>query len=221
MNQFNRHSASVAPDSQAPAWESESCARRFPHSDSLPKGERDSRVSPHDFHGNGGFSLVELMTVMAVALVILLIGVPSYQSFITANNVTSEINSLTSDLQYARSEAVKQGQAVQICAANTSGNGPYACSNSTTWTNGWIICLAANCANANLLRVQKPMTSGDTLISASATALSAITFNYFGFSNLKGSVTVSPRGGTGSLKTLCISSLGNLQKVTGDDTQCP
>lgn len=167
---------------------------------------------------DSGFSLIELLIAVTIMVIIMLIGVPSYKSLIAANNIAAEINTLVGDLQYARSEAVKQGLQVEVCAADTSGAGPYACSNLPAWSAGWItLAVASN----TVLRVQKPLTSTDTLASNSATALSAVSFNYFGFSTIRGSISVTPQGGSAPAKTVCISVVGNLQLVEGGDSLCP
>jgi type IV fimbrial biogenesis protein FimT len=147
------------------------------------------------------------------------IGVPSYQSVITSNNISSEINALSADLAHARSEAIKNGAPVSVCASDTSGAGPYTCSASTTWSGGWIT-VASIPANT-VLRVQQPLTTTDAVISSSTNALTTVSFNYFGFSTIKGSITVSPQSGTVSSKTVCVSAVGNIAVVTGGDSSCP
>jgi type IV fimbrial biogenesis protein FimT len=166
-----------------------------------------------------GLSLIELLTVITIVAILMAIGVPSYQSVITSNNISSEVNALASDLAHARSEAIKNGAPVSVCASDTSGAAPYTCSASTTWTGGWIT-LASIPVNT-VLRVQKPLTTTDTAISASANALTTVSFNTFGFSIIKGSITVSPQSGTISPKTVCVSAVGNMAVVAGGDSSCP
>ncbi len=185
-----------------------------------------------------GYTLPELLVVVAIVAILMAIGLPSYTSIISANNVTSEINGLLGDLQFARSEAVKRGQCVRVCAADTSAGGSsFTCSNATSanWYNGWFAfvdtsasptsacnapCSAPTGAQA-AIRVQSPLKSGDTAASASTTPLCSVAFNYFGFSTTQGSVTFTPAHGNSSAKTLCVSSLGSLQTVSGGDSVCP
>mgnify|MGYP001546341664 CR=1 FL=1 len=50
-----------------------------------------------------GMTLLELLTVLAVAAVLLTIAVPSFVSLTQTNRVAGEINALSGDLQFARS----------------------------------------------------------------------------------------------------------------------
>ena len=77
-----------------------------------------------------GFTLAELMTVIAVLGIIVGIAVPSMQSFILNQRVRSASFDLNSDLLYARSEATKRNADVVITA--TGGH----------WQNGWVISAA-------------------------------------------------------------------------------
>jgi type IV fimbrial biogenesis protein FimT len=130
-----------------------------------------------------GFTMTELLVTMTIAAILMGIGVPSYRYVTYSNRVSSEINSLLGDLQYARSEAVKEGQMVTVCPANTALN---ACAGGTTWNNGWIIFSDINsnqtvAAAANILRVRQAFTANpaDTLVSDNT--LSFVSFNREGF----------------------------------------
>jgi len=169
---------------------------------------------------DSGFTLIELMIVLTIIIILMFIGIPSYQSLIAYNNIAAEANALTGDLQYARSNAIKNGLPVNVCTANTNGGPPYACSGSSTWSGGWVTYIN-NPPTNTVLRVQQPLTSTDAMTSNSATALSSVSFNYFGFSAIKGSITVFPQSGSVSPKTVCISVVGNVQLVDGGDSLCP
>jgi type IV fimbrial biogenesis protein FimT len=166
-----------------------------------------------------GLSLIELLIVITIVAILMAIGVPSYQSVITSNNISSEVNALAADLAHARSEAIKNGASVNVCASDTSGASPYTCSASTTWSGGWIT--RTSTPVNTVLRVQQPLTTTDTVTSTSTNALSTVSFNYFGFSTIKGSITVSPQSGTVSPKTVCVSAVGNIVVVSGGNSSCP
>lgn len=126
-----------------------------------------------------GFTLIEAISVIAIVAILFAIGVPSYRSVRASARVSTEVNGLLGDLQYARSEALKQGLTVTACVSVSGAS----CSNSTLWQRGWIVFSDENGngtvdSNETVLRVQRAFTEGDTV---NAGTLKAITFNRDGF----------------------------------------
>ena len=58
---------------------------------------------------SSGFTLVELMITLAIAGILVAVGIPSFNSTISSNRLTSYANELVTALNLARSEAVKRG----------------------------------------------------------------------------------------------------------------
>ena len=87
-----------------------------------------------------GFTLVELMVTVAVFGILLAIAVPNMRSIIQNSRISTQINELTSDLNLARSEAIKRGaddtvSNVTICkSANPTAATPTC---NTTASAGW------------------------------------------------------------------------------------
>lgn len=130
-----------------------------------------------------GFTMTELLVTMGIAAMLMAIGVPSYRYVTYSNRATTEINSLLGDLQYARSEAVKEGWAVSVCPASTDYS---SCVLTTSWQSGWIIFSDVNndhtiASSDNILRVRQKLTSSaqDTLVSDNT--MQFVTFNREGF----------------------------------------
>lgn len=97
-------------------------------------------------HKQKAFTLVELLTVMAIIAIITTIALPSFQSLIYTTRISSYTSTLQSALLLTRSEAVKRGIPVTICRSEnpSSGNPTCATTNSnplanTGWGSGWII----------------------------------------------------------------------------------
>jgi type IV fimbrial biogenesis protein FimT len=115
-----------------------------------------------------GVSLVELLAVVAVVAILMGVGLSSYKSLTISNRITGEINGLLGDMQYARSEAIKQGQNVVVCVSTT---GTDCSAMNTNWNLGWIVFVdptntKTTGGNAALvLRVQPAFTGAtpDTL----------------------------------------------------------
>jgi len=70
-----------------------------------------------------GLTLPELITVLAVAGVLLTAGVPSYRKFALDNQVSTETNEFVFALLLARSEAGKRGTPVTVAAIDASDSG--------------------------------------------------------------------------------------------------
>jgi type IV fimbrial biogenesis protein FimT len=128
-----------------------------------------------------GFTLIELVVTTTIIAILMSIGVPSFRYVTTNNRVSSEINGLLGDLQFARAEAIKRGLLVSVCASNDGKT----CLGTATWSGGWVVFSDAGAVGSvdgtdQLLRVQKALSGGDTMVADTA-GFSAITFNREGF----------------------------------------
>jgi type IV fimbrial biogenesis protein FimT len=116
-----------------------------------------------------GFTLLELMMTLAVAAILLTLVAPSYRSMVQNNRAATQTNSLVTALNFARSEAVKRGSRVSICASSNQTS----CSDSSDWATGWIVFTdnsgAPDSLDAGdtLLRVAGALTGSTALVSTS------------------------------------------------------
>jgi type IV fimbrial biogenesis protein FimT len=121
---------------------------------------------------------------MTIVGILLGLGTSSYKYVTNSNRVSSEINGLLADLQFARSEAVRVGQPVSVCVS-TDGT---TCSGAAGagWQTGWIVFSDVNGDGAltsgadQPIRVQKGLSGSDTLVP-SDTNIVYVTFNREGF----------------------------------------
>jgi type IV fimbrial biogenesis protein FimT len=84
-----------------------------------------------------GLTLVELLVTMAVAAVLLGIGMPAFGNLVQDTRLTTTTNRLVSALHLARSEAVRHNARVTLC---NSADGTY-CAAAGGWDQGWIVFL--------------------------------------------------------------------------------
>ena len=130
-----------------------------------------------------GFTLTELIVVSAIVAILLGIAIPSYKYISTSYRMSAEVNGLLGDLQFARSEALKEGNGVTACVSSDG----VSCTGGANWSPGWIVFSDPN-ANATvdggerLLKVQSAFTGTiPDVFSANPNTVSAVTFNREGF----------------------------------------
>jgi type IV fimbrial biogenesis protein FimT len=163
--------------------------------------------------GNAGFTITELVTVMTIVGILAAVGTPTFQYVTTSNRISGEINGLLGDLQYARTEAIKNGQSVSICTSSATVN--YAsCTSSTSWQSGWIVFLDLNGTGAyqsssdTILRTQHAFSGTDTF---TASTLSALTYNRMGYAPIGSTMNISLHNSTAVqnyTRCLAVSAIG-------------
>jgi len=77
-----------------------------------------------------GFTLIELMIVIAIAAILAVVGLPELRTFVLNSRLTGHKNDLVGSLNYIRGEAVSTGQ-------NNVTLSPYASVASVGWNEGW------------------------------------------------------------------------------------
>jgi len=100
-----------------------------------------------------GFTLIELLVIVSVLAILVTIALPSLQRTIESRRLAGATDILYANLQYARTEAIKQNQAVQFSI------------NAATWCYG-IDDNGANCdctapASCTVNTVQKVVNGSD------------------------------------------------------------
>jgi type IV fimbrial biogenesis protein FimT len=130
-----------------------------------------------------GFTLTEVIVVTAIVAILFGIAIPSYKYLTTSYRMSAEINNLVGDLQFARGEALKEGNGVTACISSDGAT----CTGGANWGVGWIVFSDLNSdaivsnANERVLKVQAAFTgtTPDTFNSGVA----AVTFNREGFAS--------------------------------------
>jgi type IV fimbrial biogenesis protein FimT len=178
-----------------------------------------------------GFTLVELMVVVAIAAVLIAMAVPSFTGLIKSNQVSSAVNTFLSDVRFARSEAIKRGGSVVICRSDspeatspvcsTSGNA----ANGNGWVSGWVIFQDLNNdgtidAGEPILRLQPAITSVDVMTEGAATPRAKAVFTATGRLQATGSVLKFLFGGNPAFtneqqRRVCLG-LGGRARIVGD-----
>ena len=76
-----------------------------------------------------GFTLIELLVTLAIAVVLAMVAVPSFEAFRRNAQLTSASNSLMAGLNAARSEAMKKGTNAMLSPVDPTGS----------WNSGWFV----------------------------------------------------------------------------------
>ncbi len=82
-----------------------------------------------------GFTLIELMVVVALAAIMAALAAPSFKSFVSGQRVKTAASDFVMTAIFARSEAIKRNADVTISAVTSGANG---------WKDGWIVAVGGS-----------------------------------------------------------------------------
>jgi len=169
-----------------------------------------------------GFTLIEGLVVLALAAILIGIAAPDVTHTLSERALAVQASQFMAALRFARSEAVKRGQPVVVCASDPAAPG-LRCQpqGPADWRAGWIVY--ADPAGderpeaAQRLRVQQPFARSGGIEGTR----SAMTFTAGGFSKDAAShFRFEPPGGAkpGGLQPLlvCVSKQGKARVARGE-----
>ncbi|VUD47075.1 hypothetical protein TDB9533_00952 [Thalassocella blandensis] len=169
------------------------------------------------------FTLIELLVTIMIMGVLLGIATPSMREFSRNQMINGAVTNLSSDLQYARAEAVSRKTPVAICPTTDGAS----CANTDDWISGWLIMItdASKCPAANecVLRQQDALNA--TMVLNASTS-SAITFDEQGATSASIQFALCLNDSTASaddiyLRTLTLKPSGSRQIRSGASTCNP
>jgi type IV fimbrial biogenesis protein FimT len=152
-----------------------------------------------------GFTIIEIIMVVAIMGVLLTIAAPSFVSFTAAQKVKTASFDLYAAMMFARSEAIKRRVAVTVNAVGGD------------WKNGWTVDAAGV---ATPLRTQDPL-SGVTFSNTTTSVVYRIDGRLTSAAAL--GVLIQPQTADASIKNRCVRiDLTGLPKSTTISTSvCP
>lgn len=168
-----------------------------------------------------GFTLIELMITLAVVGTAITLAVPGFARFIRDQQLTTQANDFRTSLNIARSEAIKRGAPVAMCASDDSAS----CSGNNDWDNGWIVFTddgptpgtVEGGSGEVVLRVHDGVGGGTTLTADGGAVF--IRFQGDGLAGARDDFTLTPATCDGNeVRSITISATGR-----GDTTEvaCP
>lgn len=124
-----------------------------------------------------GFTVVELMTTLMIAAIILSLAAPSFRDYVANSRLTTTTNDFVTAISFARSEAVRSANTVRIVAVSPSS--------ANEWGAGWQVVDSGG----NVLRVFQ----GDpATVTMDSDDISTLSFDSRGFlTNLAADTAIS------------------------------
>ena len=120
-------------------------------------------------HKNQGVTLVELMVVIAIIGIIAGLAVPSYQDLLERNRLKQVVESLKSDMQFARTEAIKRSQ--KVVFSPTTGN-------KGAWCYGLNPTAPCTCGTAGSCGIKTVAGSGFSAAVSMTASTGSSTFDF-------------------------------------------
>lgn len=159
-----------------------------------------------------GFTMLELIVVVAILGITLAFAVPGFIEMVANNRISSSTSDFVGSLQLAKAESAARISPVSVCKKNPAGT---ACVTSGDWEQGWIVFVDTNASGS--------VNAGDTVLSVHEALDSRITFR--GTAEVTDSMTYTPSGATLLTQTAILmmcddrgfsdSTLGVLITITG------
>ena len=110
-----------------------------------------------------GFTLIELIVTVSVLAIVLAVGVPSFQNVVKNSRITGQTNDFLTAVNYARSEAVKNGETLILCASEDEEECDEDEVKKTDWSVGVILLDSSD----TVIRKWDPIAANSTFTANS------------------------------------------------------
>jgi type IV fimbrial biogenesis protein FimT len=139
-----------------------------------------------------GFTLIEAMVVIAIIGILMAIAFPSYQRMIERNRLKQVAESLKSDMQFARAEAIKRSKNVIVSrTAGNNGTWCYGLTEKTPDTKTSCDCAETDTANSDYCEIKRVLGSSFNTVVNMSTTTNNNTFDFRRGTFADGNVTFS------------------------------
>jgi type IV fimbrial biogenesis protein FimT len=195
-----------------------------------------------------GYTLIELMAVLAIASALLVIAIPMFRTQVQNSRMSAAATDLLSTFMSAKSEAVGRGYPVTVCISNEDADGcadkdAVVCDNSEDgddrnrgWANGWLTFVNVNDdadldAGEDILQIHQPLHEqesprfpGTMTACATGKLANSVTYRPNGLTDLSGTerLVICDKEKIGeSSRVLVVSILGKVSILKAAETGEP
>ena len=160
-----------------------------------------------------GLTLVELMVTLAVAIILLAVGMPLFTGMAANNRAAANVNALVTALNLARSEAVGRGDVVGVAA------------NGGSWKDdGWVVFHDVD-ADGNFDAGEELRIWEAPLGNAEITGGATVTFDYTGVASTQTDFDLDLTDATGLVRRcVTVTTTGQIRtkrEQSGVAWACP
>lgn len=128
-----------------------------------------------------GFSLLELLIAVAVAGIMLAIGIPSFRGLFASNRLTTTANEYVTAFNEARMAAIRRNAATQFCSNVATTNGTDTLGTACGTSAGAVYVLNANGTSVTKLNEAPTLPPG---LSLGSSTVAALRYNAQGFARV-------------------------------------
>ncbi|MDH3694726.1 MAG: GspH/FimT family pseudopilin [Gammaproteobacteria bacterium] len=171
-----------------------------------------------------GYTLVELMLALTIGSILFSMAIPAFGAMMARQRLAVGVDTLFTDLQLSRSEAITRSRLKFICRSQDGEN----CINIGSWDDGWIVFVDINKnnqrdADEQILRIQLAMHKGININFGSLNS-TGIRFKSDGTGTFNGTFTFCDVSGNAAPRAIIFYYSGRpryaLNRSVGSELVC-
>ena len=178
-----------------------------------------------------GYTLIELMAVLAIASALLVIAIPMFRTQVQNSQMSAAATDLLSTFMSAKSQAIGRNYPVKVCISNNApDDNDLECADNGQWEDGWLTFVDSdNSGQINddeeVIQIHPPLTENITVRSSrtgDGTLENGVTYQPNGLTDLTATrelfICNSSRHGV-TARVVIVSILGKASILKDEDVE--